>query len=240
MNPFHVFPPQPEVKNNNPFRKSGKKPVEAEAGSAIPLQEMKDPGNTESLLLQIIEDTHTIPPSPANVQRTESPPSVMGACYDSRSPPSMHSQTRQTEGSNHQFLPSLDSHSSRSSSQTAATTVSPLSSHSSVSSVPMRSIFPQFKPKLLVKDGVKDAQISNPRPRSSRKSPPRLTLATGIEFHDLLRPRSMPDSVFNFPYSVEPETVKYSSIEELKTLWELANGQRAGDFTGMLNLRMIK
>lgn len=239
MNPFHVFP-QPEVKNNNPFRKSGKKPVEAE-GPAIPLQEMKDPGNTESLLLQIIEDTHAIPPSPANVQRTESPHSVMGACYDSRSPPSMHSQARQAEGSNYQFLPSLDSHSSRSSTQTAATTVSPLSSHSSVLSAPMRSIFPQFKPKLPAKDQAKDAQISNPRPRSSRrKSLPKLSLATGTEFHDLLRPRSVPDSVFNFPHSVEPETVKYSSIEELKTLWELANGQRAGDFTGMLNLRMIK
>src|SRR3954463_9789189 len=139
-NQFQLFPPPAaEVKrSNNPFRKPGKKPaVKAEPGSPIPLEEIKDPAKTESLLLQIIEDTQTIPPpSPGNPERSRSPPSLTKTAHDSMSPQSMHSQNRQAKKSNHQTVVSHNSHSSSSSSYTAPSTVSPQSSKSSASPIP--------------------------------------------------------------------------------------------------------
>ncbi|CAG8354424.1 unnamed protein product [Penicillium salamii] len=249
MNQFQLFPPPtPEVKrSNNPFRKAGKKPVaSAEPGSPIPLQEIKDPGNTESLLLQIIEDTQDLPPPPPqNVERVRSPPAGAGTSHDTRSPQSMHSQNRQAKRSNHQALPSHGSYSSSSSSsQTAASTVSPQSSQSSVSPVPMRSMFPQFDPKLPLNQQAYHPQVSNtlqpPPPKKTRK-PPKLTLSTGAEIDHVLGPKTVPASVFNFPSGATgSDDIEYSSMDELKMLWEIANGQRPQEMVGMLNLRMNK
>jgi hypothetical protein len=246
MNQFQLFPsPTPEVKrSNNPYRKPNKQPaVKAQPGSPIPLQEIKDPGKTESLLLQIIEDTQTLPPPPANVERTKSPPSVAGTPCDTRSPQSMHSQSRQAKRSNHQTLPSHGSHSS-SSSQTAASTVSPQSSQSSVSPVPMRSMFPRFDPKLPMNQQAYHPQLPGnlPSPPKKTRKPPKLTLTTTTtEIDHVLAPKTVPASVLNFPTgALESEEVKYSSTEEMKMLWETANGQRPREFVGSLNLRMIK
>ncbi|CAG7927988.1 unnamed protein product [Penicillium olsonii] len=246
MNQFQLFPPPtPEVKrSNNPFRK-GKKPASAELESPIPLQEMKDPGNTESLLLQIIEDTQDIPPPPpGNAERTKSPSAGAGASHDTRLPQPMHSQNRQVKRSNHHALPSHGSHSSSSSSQTAASTVSPQSSQSSVSPVPMRSMFPQFDPKLPLNQQAYQSQapivLQPPPPRKTRK-PPKLTLSTGAEIDHVLGPKTVPASVFNFPGGgIGSEEIEYSSIDELKMLWEIANGQRPQGMAGMLNIRMTK
>jgi hypothetical protein len=248
MNQFQLFPaPTPEVKrSNNPFRKAGKQPVvKTEPGSPIPLKEIKDPGNTESLLLRIIEDTQTLPPPPpANVERTKSPLSVAGTSHDARSPQSMHSQNRQAKRSDHQALPSHGSHSSSSSNQTAASTVSPQSSQSSVSPVPMRSMFPQFDPKLPMNQQVYHPQLPDnalPQPPRKTRKPPKLTLTTNTEIDHVLAPKTVPASVLNFPTgALDSEEVQYSSTEEMKMLWETANGQRPREFVGSLNLRMIK
>jgi hypothetical protein len=249
MNQFQLFPPpSPEVKrNNNPFRKAGKKPVAtAEPASPIPLEEIKDPGKTESVLLRIIEDTQTIPPPPPpptkDILRSESPPSVVGTFHDARSPQSMHSQNRQAKRADHQALPSHGSQSSSSSNHTTSTTVSPQSSQSSTSSVPMRSMFPRFDPKVPFNQQVYQPQVpAVPRPVKSTRKPPKLTLSTNTEIDHVLGPKTVPASVLNFPTgALESEEVKYSSAEELKMLWETANGQRPGDVAGTLNLRMTK
>jgi hypothetical protein len=189
MNQFQLFPPpSPEVKRtNNPFRK-GKKPVAtSEPASSIPLEEIKDPGKTESLLLQIIEDTQSISPQPGDASRPKSPP-VAGASHDSKSPESMHSQNRQAKKMNHEALPSHASQSSSSSSHhTTASTVSPQSSQSSATSVPMRSMFPQFDPKLPFSQQVYHPQLPDiPRPVKSSRKPPKLTLTTNTEIDNVL------------------------------------------------------
>ncbi|KAI3211351.1 hypothetical protein CBS147311_987 [Penicillium roqueforti] len=246
MNQFQLFPaPSPEVnRSNNPFRKVGRKPVAtSEPASSIPLQEIKDPGKTESLLLQIIEDTQGIPPPPKeNGSKSKSPPSMVGAS-DSKSPQSMHSQNREAKRVNHQALPSQGSQSSSSSSHhTTPSTVSPQSSQSSASSVPMKSMFPQFNPKLPLNQQVYHPRLPNvPSPAKSSRKPPKLTLSTNTEIDHVLGPKTVPASVLNFPTgALESEEVTYSSVEELKMLWETANGQRTRDLVGSLNLRMTK
>ncbi|KAJ5950310.1 uncharacterized protein N7479_008723 [Penicillium vulpinum] len=246
MNQFQLFPPSaPEVKrSNNPFRKAAKKPVATpEPASPIPLQEIKDPGKTESLLLQIIEDTQVIPPPPpVNASRSKSPPSVAGASHESRSPQSMHSQDRQAKRVNHQALPSHGSQSSSSSSSHHTTT-----SAASPAVIAVICLFNpdeiNFDPKLAFNQQAYHPQLPEPpRPvKSSRKLPPKLTLSTNTEIDHVLGPKTVPASVLNFPTSsLDTEEVTYSSMEELKTLWETANGQRTRDLVGTLNLRMTK
>ncbi|KAJ5561745.1 hypothetical protein N7461_000506 [Penicillium sp. DV-2018c] len=251
MNQFQLFPPpSPEVKrNNNPFRKAGKKPVAtAEPTSPIPLQEIKDQSKTESVLLQITEDTQTAPPPPPpstkDRSRTKSPAAVIGPSHDAGSSRSMHSQNRQAKRAEQQASPSRGGQGSSSSSDhTTSTTVSPQSSQSSASSVPMRSMFPQFDPKVPFNEQVFQPQIPTvPRPtKSMRKPPPKLTLSTNTDIDHVLGPKTVPASVLNFPTgALESEEVKYSSSRDLKMLWETANGQRPGDIAGTLNLRMTK
>ncbi|KAJ5135568.1 uncharacterized protein N7515_004846 [Penicillium bovifimosum] len=251
MNQFQLFPPpSPEVKrNNNPFRKAAKKPVAtAEPPSPIPLVEINDPGKTESVLLQIIEDTKPVPPPPPStkdISRSKSPPMVVGTSHDARPPRSMHSQNRQAKRAEQQALPSHGSQSSSSSSSnhTTSATVSPQSSQSSTASVPIRSMFPQFDPNLPFNQQVFQPQVpAVPRStKSTRKPPPKLTLSTNTDIDHVLGPKTVPASVLNFPTGdSEYEEVRYSSAEELKMLWETANGQRPEDVAGTLNLRMSK
>ncbi|KAJ5330028.1 hypothetical protein N7452_010418 [Penicillium brevicompactum] len=252
MSQFQLFPPpSPEVnRSNNPFRKPGKKPAKAEPEPSIPLQEIKDPSTSESVLLQIIEDTQGFPLPPGNVDRAKSPPqrkpppSVAGSSHGAGSPQSMNSQNRQPKAPNHEVLPSHGSHSSKSSSQTAASAISPHSSQSSVSPVPMRSIFPQFDPSIPLNQQVYHPQdginLQPPPPKKDRK-PPKLTLSTGAEIDHVLGPKTVPASLFNFPNgSMGSQVIEYSSTQELKMLWEIANGQRPQEMVGMLNLRISK
>ncbi|KAJ6181161.1 hypothetical protein N7519_011622 [Penicillium mononematosum] len=155
----------------------------------------------------------------------------------------MHSQNRQAKKMNHEALPSHASQSSSSSSHhTTASTVSPQSSQSSAASVPMRSMFPQFDPKLPFNQQVYHPQLPDvPRPVKSSRKPPKLTLTTNTEIDNVLGPKTVPASVLNFPSeALESEEVTYSSMEELKMLWEAANGQGMRDVVGTLNLRMTK
>ncbi|KAJ5293735.1 hypothetical protein N7508_008556 [Penicillium antarcticum] len=245
-NQFQLFPPPPAEmkKSNNPFRKAGKKAaVKAEPGSPIPLEEIKDPAKTESLLLRIIEDTQTIPPPPpGNPERSRSPPSLTKTVQNSMSPQSMHSQNRQAKKSNQQTEVSQKSHSSSSSSYTASSTVSPQSSQSSASPIPMRSMFPQFDLSLPVNQQSYQQQMPNsPQHTKSTRKPPKLTLTTSNHVDHVLAPKTVPASVLDFPAgSWEPEEVRYSSNDELMMLWETANGQRPESLVGTLSLRMTK
>ncbi|EKV16413.1 putative proline-rich protein [Penicillium digitatum] len=106
----------------------------------------------------------------------------------------------------------------------------------------MRSISPRFDPKLPLNQQVYHPQLPDAsRPVKSFRKPPQLTLSTDTEIDHVLGPKTVPASVLNFPTgALESEEITYSSTEELKMLWETANGQRTRDLVGTLNLRMTK
>lgn len=245
MSQFQLFPPPPsEVKGSkNPFRKGVKKPpAKDEPGSPIPLQEVKDSSKTESVVLQITEDAHQFPPPPSAPGRSKSPSSVE-ASYRSISPMSTNSQSRRDNGSHHFAGPSHgDSSNGNSSVHTGSSAVSPQSSHSSVSPAPMRSMFPQFDPKIPLNKQDCHPSMSNDASAAKRARRPHLTLSPPTsEIDQVLGPKTVPASVLNFPTGVlEPEGIRYSSPQELEMLWEVANGQRPQNIFGDFNLRMTK
>ncbi|KAJ5155882.1 hypothetical protein N7492_008685 [Penicillium capsulatum] len=247
MGQFQLFPPPPSEgkESKNPFRKGYKKPPgKNEPASPIPLQEVKDSGKAESVLLQIT-DTHQFPPPPSAPGRSKSPPSA-GLSYHSLSrsisPLSTDNQTRQGNTSNHPAGPSQGGSSHNSSSgHDGSSAVSPQSSVSSMSPVPMRSMFPQFDPKVPLNQQDYHPSRSNDAPIAKQSRKPHLTLSPTSEIDQVLGPKTVPASVLNFPTDVmEPEEIRYSSPQELEMLWEAANGQRPQNLFGTFNLRMTK
>ncbi|KAJ5609237.1 hypothetical protein N7528_009804 [Penicillium herquei] len=246
---FQLFPsttPEPKVPKN-PFRKGIKKPVSTvESEASIPLDDLQDSSKTsESVLLQIIQDTQTLPPPPplpaAHLARSKSPSKSVSS-YESFSPQSSRSRSRQESRSNHRALPSQSSMSNSSGSfRTINSAVSPQSSQSSVSPVPMRSMFPQFDPKLPLDQQGAPSMPSDTPEAIKKARRPKLTLASTSEIDQFLGPKTVPASVLNFPTGVlESEEVRFSSPHELEMLWEAANGQRPQELYGTFNLRLTK
>lgn len=243
MSQFQLFPPpSPEVKASmNPFRRPVRKPATkaAEPGSPIPLNEIKDPARTESVLLQIIEDTQSIPPPPpaAHLARSKSP----SGTETSHLSQSTRNGSGQGAASSHCVLSSQRSISNSSSSvRTAGSVTSPQSSQSSVSPVAMRSIFPRFDPNKPVDKQKYRPQISS---NASMANPPKpqLTISPTSEIDQILGPKTVPASVLDFPAGIlEPEEPRYSSMQELEILWEAANGQRPQNLSGTFNLLMSR
>ncbi|KAJ5988946.1 hypothetical protein N7481_004156 [Penicillium waksmanii] len=249
MSQFQLFPPpSPEVRaQRNPFRKGAKKPVpKNEPPSPIPLEEIKSSSNTESVLLQIIEDTQQFPPPPAlpatNFARSKSP--ATQSSQRSRSPQSPRNRRHQnTSPMSHRPLPSQGSagDSSSNNDQNTNSTTSPQSSQSSVSPLPMRSMFPRFDPKTSLNTQNNDSQMPTEAPKPKRNRRPNLTLTTTSDIDHVLGPKTVPASVFNFPTgALEPEEIRYSSVQELEMLWEAANGQRPRNPCGTVNLRLTR
>jgi hypothetical protein len=249
MSQFQLFPPpSPEVRaQRNPFRKGVKKPVpKNEPPSPIPLEEIKSSTNTESVLLQIIEDTQHFPPPPAlpatNFARSKSP--ATQSSQQSKPPQSPRNRRHQnTSPMNHRPLPSQGSagDSSSNSDQNTNSTTSPQSSQSSVSPLPMRSMFPRFDPKTSLNTQDNDSQMPTEtlKPKPNRR--PNLTLTTTSDIDHVLGPKTVPASVFNFPTgALEPEEIRYSSVQDLEMLWEAANGQRPRNTCGTVNLRLTR
>ncbi|KAJ5103509.1 hypothetical protein N7532_004038 [Penicillium argentinense] len=245
MSTFQLFPPPaPEVRGSkNPFRKGVQKPaMKAEPGSPVQLDEIKDSAKTESVLLQIIEDTKStqstqsfppLPPVPTS-QISRSKKLATGSSQQSRPAQSASSRSRQ-------YLESAESSASSSSNSAHASslTVSPQSSQSSVSPVPMRSMFPRFDPKVALNQQNNTPHMSTDAPaRKSRR--PNLTLTTTSDIDNVLGPKTVPASVVNFPMGVlESEEIQYSSKQDLETLWEAANGQRPQETCDLLEQRNL-
>lgn len=246
MNQFQLFPPpSPEFRGSkNPFRKGVKKPVQkTEPESPIPLNEIKDTAKTESVLLQIIEDTQQFPPPPplptTQIQRSKTP--TMKSPQRSRTPQSPRGQTHQDTSPNHGGLPQNSSSNSSSSGHNTNSTTSPQSSQSSVSPVPMRSMFPRFDPKPQLNTQNNDSQRPTDTFKLKANRRPNLTLTTSSDIDHVLGPKTVPASVVNFPIgALEPEEIRYSSIQELEMLWEAANGQRPQEPCGTVNLRLTR
>lgn len=257
MSQFQLFPPpSPEFKGpKNPFRRGAKKPAPKNGpASPIPLEEIKGSTNTESVLLQIIEDTQQFSPPPAlpatstPIERSNSP--VTQSSHHSKSPQSPRNRRHQDSESspNHramvsQSTSSASNTSNNSSGQNTDTTTSPHSSQSSVSPMPMRSMFPRFDPKTSLNAQNNDLQIPTatlkPKIKSNRR--PNLTLTTTSDIDHVLGPKTVPASVLNFPTgALEPEEIRYSSVQELEMLWDAANGQRPQNPCGTVNLRLTR
>lgn len=66
-------------------------------------------------------------------------------------------------------------------------------------------------------------------PRSESETPP-------PEIDRALGPKTVPASVLNFPVGVLDPVERYSTQEELQSLWEIANGQRPQSLPGTFNL----
>ncbi|KAJ5240007.1 hypothetical protein N7468_004626 [Penicillium chermesinum] len=267
MSQFQLFPPpSPEAKvPKNPFRKGAvRKPTtEAEPASPIPLEEMKNNGNTEAVVLQVTEDVpyfpppHPGPPPRARIARNKSP--ILVSTRGSDSPQSARSRSRQDNTSSHPLPSERSLSTSNGSIHTDASTTSPQSSHSSISPVPMRSMFPQFDPSIPLNQQIGRPQVyDSPQPAASPASTkkarrPKLTinpasnstpvasLTSSTNIDQVLGPKTVPASVLNFPTGVlEPEEVQYSSAQELGTLWEAANGQRPERLSNKINLRLTR
>lgn len=102
-------------------------------------------------------------------------------------------------------------------------------------------MFPRFDPKTSLNTQNNDSQMptETPKPKPNRR--PNLTLTTTSDIDHVLGPKTVPASVFNFPTgALEPEEIRYSSVQELEMLWEAANGQRPQNPCGTINLRLTR
>lgn len=236
MSQFQLFPsPSPARGSNNPFRKGTRKPTVNESGSPVPLDQVKASTKTESVLLQVIEDAPAAPSTPptAPSSRTKSPGS-QGKSLTSAPPGSPRHQPNQ------RTLPSGSPSNSSISGHDVFSTASPQSSHTASPPVLMRSIFPRFDPQLPIDKQSYHPQRTHEAP-VTRARKPQLTLATPSEIDQVLGPKTVPASVLDFPAGVlEPEEIRFSSLQELEMLWEAANGQRPQDLCGTFSMRMIR
>lgn len=244
MSQFQLFPsPSPVRGSKNPFRRGVQKPaVKVDPGSPIPLEDVKDSAKIETVLLQVIEDSQTIPPAQSTgpINRSTSPaitepPPVAGSPRPSRS-----HDPKVTKSSRRAPDPRESPSSSSVSGRTTSSAASPQSSQTSTSPVPMRSMFPKLDPTLPVDRRNYHGRAPN---EVSRAKPPRpqLTLSPTSEIDQVLGPKTVPASVLNFPTGVlETDEIRYSSSQELEVLWEAANGQRPQNLFGTFNLQMSK
>lgn len=105
--------------------------------------------------------------------------------------------------------------------------------------VAIKSISPRYNPKLPLhkQEYYPQSAGSNnfPRPASPRSADKPVHPA---DVDAVLGPKTVPASVLNFPAdALAVEEVRYSSAEELLSLWESANGQQLQGL-GTFNLRM--
>ena len=244
MSQFQLFPPpSPESKpTTNPFRRAKKKPTaETKPPSPIPLEEFKNSNRTEAVLFRIIEDTSSIQPPPKTHAIKSKFPADRVASPNPKEAP--RSSSRQSDRPKR--------HASSASAGTGSTTLvnstrsatpptfedSSPASHSQ--DAPMRSMFPRYNFSLPLNQQQYYPQSSNHSPRI-RTKPRGLTISLPSKIDQALGPKTVPASAANFPTgSLDPE-IRYSTLIELKGLWEAANGQRPQDLPGTFNLRMAR
>ncbi|PYH82844.1 proline-rich protein [Aspergillus uvarum CBS 121591] len=111
-------------------------------------------------------------------------------------------------------------------------------SHSESPAPPMRSMFPQYNPQLPLNQQAYYPQASGHTPRNYSR-PSNILLSPAPEIDQALGPKTVPASVLNFPSGVlDTPEMRYSSAEELRSLWEAANGQRPQNMPETFNLRL--
>jgi hypothetical protein len=228
---FQLFPP-PSPKNKpqvNPFRKAGKRqPTKPQAVSPI-VNELKYSGQTEAVIVQIIEDTSVLAPPKARTIDTKL----------------VELSPRVEEHNSIKSSPIAQSFKPGSASlvQINARGAQPKSPQSPV--IAMRSMFPRFDPNLPLKEQQyqphRTGSTHLPRKAVSREEYSPSVSSPSNRDNALGGPKSVPASVLNFPSdAMAPPPAQFSSAEELERLWDATNGQDSHAFLGLFNLRMGK
>ncbi|GKZ29256.1 hypothetical protein AbraIFM66950_004062 [Aspergillus brasiliensis] len=178
------------------------------------MEELRDKSSpTEAVIFKLIEDTHTsIKPPPKAMSRSTpvSIPETIRERESSKSPLRHGRHKRPTE---------------RVGSPSYSTRSDPPQNNSPAAApvVPMKSTVPRYN-----FNPLRNQQHYYPEPsfddhwglaRSETETPP-------PEIDRALGPKTVPASVLNFPAGVLDPVERYSTEEELQSLWEIANGQR--------------
>ncbi|KAL2818858.1 hypothetical protein BJX63DRAFT_44169 [Aspergillus granulosus] len=236
---FQLFPPPaPQGVPKNPFRKGPRRPsTDTQSTVSTPLEDFKGKGaEAKAVVFQIVEPSSIKSPPEANVPppppRLFTPESVAGPSTESsRASPQLERRASP--------LIEVKQASSQGDGQDGAS-LRPLSPpQPSVSPVvPMKSIFPQFNPAAPLSQQQYNKGISNnfSRPRVR----PSLEIQTTVpEIDRVLGPKTVPADVHDFPADVlDPVEIQYSSLAQLKRLWDITNGQKLDNASGTFNLRM--
>ncbi|RAK84378.1 proline-rich protein [Aspergillus costaricaensis CBS 115574] len=222
MSQFQLFPSPSDSRPSKELPRVPKKPAIKTHTEMRPMEEIRDKSSpTEAVIFKLIQDTHTsIRPPPKAMSRSNpiSIPDTIRERETSKSLHDRHKRPAERVGS--------PSHSVRSASlQSSLPAAAPV--------VPMKSTFPRYNYDLPT-----NQQQYYPEPsfnshwelsRSETETPP-------PEIDRALGPRTVPASVLNFPAGVLDPVERYSTQEELQSLWEIANGQRPRSLPGTFNL----
>lgn len=241
MSQFQLFPPASPAKvAKNPFRRGNKKPTATPvAAASIPLDEFtgKDSG-AEAVFVAITESkSNATPPPEAPISR----PAAASTPESVHVPRSSGSQPRPSQQEKRrQDVPVSEDFKSAAHGQDYMSSDSQKPSPNPGSpGDPIRSMFPRYNPDLPLNQQQYYPQTLNRSARSSPR-PKNLTLSPASEIDRSLGPKTVPASVLNFPMSMlDPVEVQYSSLEELNSLWDAANGQRP-QYIKPFNLHMTR
>lgn len=226
---FQLFPSLAKNKKN-PFRTIPRKQEQSPV-SPLSATESKSGIKSESVIIQIIEDTNT--------EAIKAPPKahVAGGIPTATTPEITYTQDNNS-ASRQGNSPSLSSLSQGPSlrpannQQRGPSPVSP--------GMPIRSMFPQYDPNLPLNEQPYFPQNRNAdstiNRRGNNSSSENTSAVPPAEVDVLLGPKTVPASVLNFPDELSPR-MQYSTAEDLLTLWESANGQQLQESLGTFNLR---
>ncbi|KAE8418810.1 hypothetical protein BDV36DRAFT_282727 [Aspergillus pseudocaelatus] len=244
MSQFQLFPSPSNTKApKNPFRLENSRATRTPPIGSIPLNDLNGKDiRTEALLFQIVDDAKGIKAAKKVKSPRSAPVSIPETVQELRTPESLFSQSPKNNTANQWGSPAYKvSRASPpgSSNNHIATQLAQRASEASSSPViPMRSIFPQYNPNVPLSQQQYHPQLSA-NTRTHR--PKELSFTPPPEIDRALGPKTVPASVMNFPAGVLDQVeIQYSSITELKSLWEAANGQRPQDLAGNFNLRVAR
>ncbi|KAL4980734.1 hypothetical protein BDW66DRAFT_37128 [Aspergillus desertorum] len=242
---FQLFPsPVPQGVPKNPFRRGLRRPsIDTQSTSASPLEDLKGKeSEAKAVLFQVVEP-HNIEPPPKAHDALLLPRPATPELKQPRSTESLYNSSPQNtkegsfaNGDNPASPPTSAGQNDVSELKLVQSPPQP-----SVSPViPIRSMFPQFNPNAPLNQQQYNNRISNnfSRPRH-RPAELRLDITPAPEIDRMLGPKTVPADVHDFPPSMlSPVEIQYSSLEQLKTLWDAANGQKADNISEACTLRM--
>ena len=247
MSQFQLFPSPSNTKApknpKNPFRLENQRATHAPPIGSIPLNDLNGKGiGTEALLFQIVDDAKNIKAAKEAKTPRSTPVSIPETIQELRTPESLFSQSPKNKTANQWGSPaykvSQASPTGVSNNNIATRLAQRASEASSSPVIPMKSIFPQYNPNVSLSQQQYYPQLSA-NTRTHR--PKELSFTPPPEIDRALGPKTVPASVMNFPAGVLDQIeIQYSSITELKGLWEAANGQRPQDLAGKFNLRVAR
>ncbi|KAB8209480.1 hypothetical protein BDV34DRAFT_221437 [Aspergillus parasiticus] len=244
MSQFQLFPSPSKTKaSKNPFRLENQRAAGTHPMGSIPLNDLNGKGiRTEALLFQIVDDAKSIKTVKKAKTPRSTPVSVPETVQELRTPESLFSKSPKNGTANQWGSPAYkvsQASATGSGNNHIATQLAQGTSEASSSPViPMRSIFPQYNPDVSLSQQQYYPQLSA-NTRTHR--PKELSFTPPPEIDRALGPKTVPASVMNFPAGVLDQVeIQYSSITELRSLWEAANGQRPQDLAGNFNLRVAR